>query len=531
MPVDRPLTEQRTPVDLVADVRAGRVRIPPLQRPFRWDAADVIALFDSLLHGYPIGNLLFWRKSAPAELLRIGPIEVDAPEMDNADWVVDGQQRITSLVGALTAPDDINDPRFRIYFDLKQSAFRSLGIRKQPPRHWLPVNRLTDTRALLTWYRENTEWLTDTQITHADTVAKALREYQIPTNIVVGAAEDQLRLIFDRLNNAGKPLRKDEVFSALHSAVGDQEPATLEAATRATADMGFGRMDRRLGLRSVLAYRGGDVYRDFHDEFDSQEDLVATFQGVDHALAHAVDFLQETAQIPHFRLLPYSHVVPVLVRWIRLYGKPSGRVAVLLRRWVWRGAAIGIRAGGTSVRVVRQAVAAVEGGDPYTSAQRLLSQFDNAPPTGADLAAVQMKHANAQVNLLGLLAAGPRGVDGQPIVASNLVEERSMTCEIVRSNHPLANTFANRMVRDSTEEVVANWQEGGGWLQFASPDVAETHLVDEVCRAHLREGDVTGFLKRRRDLVATQIERHTAAMAEWGARDGVPIRDLMRTAS
>src|SRR6266545_2282385 len=101
MVLDRPRTEHRTPIDLVDAVTSGQVRIPPFQRPFRWDAADVVSLFDSLVHGYPVGNLLFWRRAAPAEHLRVGPIEVDAPETDTADWVVDGQQRITSLVGAL----------------------------------------------------------------------------------------------------------------------------------------------------------------------------------------------------------------------------------------------------------------------------------------------------------------------------------------------------------------------------------------------------------------------------------------------
>jgi uncharacterized protein with ParB-like and HNH nuclease domain len=76
--LDRPRIEYRTPVDLVTEVKRGSLRIPPFQRGFKWESSDAIALFDSLLRGFPIGNLLFWRRPAPAATVRVGPIEIDA---------------------------------------------------------------------------------------------------------------------------------------------------------------------------------------------------------------------------------------------------------------------------------------------------------------------------------------------------------------------------------------------------------------------------------------------------------------------
>src|SRR6266545_1799717 len=104
--LDRPRVEQYTPADLVRDTVRGHLRIPPFQRGFRWDAADVLKLFDSLLHGFPIGNLLLWIRPAPEQHLQVGPLEIDAPEVASALWVVDGQQRITSIVGALVKADE-----------------------------------------------------------------------------------------------------------------------------------------------------------------------------------------------------------------------------------------------------------------------------------------------------------------------------------------------------------------------------------------------------------------------------------------
>lgn len=98
--LDRPRIEYRTPVDLVAEVTGGQLRIPPFQRSFKWESVDVVALFDSIFRGFPVGNLLFWRRPAPAADVRIGPLLIHAPDVPLANWVVDGQQRITSLVGA-----------------------------------------------------------------------------------------------------------------------------------------------------------------------------------------------------------------------------------------------------------------------------------------------------------------------------------------------------------------------------------------------------------------------------------------------
>jgi len=47
-----------TVVDLVAEALKGRIRIPEFQRPLRWQWEDVRRLFDSIVKGYPIGNLL-----------------------------------------------------------------------------------------------------------------------------------------------------------------------------------------------------------------------------------------------------------------------------------------------------------------------------------------------------------------------------------------------------------------------------------------------------------------------------------------
>jgi len=526
--LDRPRVETRTPEDLVDDVRSGRIRIPSFQRGFKWEAGDVVKLFDSIVRGYPIGNLLLWRRPAPRQSLRVGPVEVDADATDAALWVVDGQQRITSLVGALVAAESTPDTRFRVHLDLDKGTFHTAGPRQLQQRTWIPVSLLLDTRTLLGWMRENSEWLSEHQIALADQAAKAIQEYQIPTYVVRSTEEDTLVEIFARMNTQGKRLTKAEVFHALHSGMAGDEPTDLHSIGQVTAHLDFGALDDRLVLRGILAFRGGDIFREeFREEFASDADRADTFREVAAVLREVVAFLRDDAAIPHVRLLPYSHVVPILVRFVHLHGVPAGRAATLLRRWVWRSAVAGTRARGISVASLRGQVNALDGGDQVGASQKLLSHVPTAPGFAVELDKVYFKHAMAKINVLGMLACEPRELaTGTPLYITRLLESGSPLVPIfpdgvVPENLTLAGRFltsakAGRELRLS--------------LAVASPDIAASHLVDPEAQQMLRDDDVDGFLVRRARTVATAIASHVDQMAEWGARDGRAVSDMIRPA-
>jgi hypothetical protein len=525
--LDRPRIDYRTPADLVTEVNRGLLRIPPFQRGFKWESSDAIALFDSLLRGFPIGNLLFWRRPAPAATVRVGPLEIEAPALDSANWVVDGQQRVTTLVGALAAAEDTADPRFRIYLDLDDSTFHSLGARQQAPQTWLPVSRLLETPVLLAWMRENAGWMTDEHLKLADEAAKAIREYQIPTYVVTSEDEGALRKIFDRLNNTGKPLSRAEVFHALNSGLAADEPNDLKALGAIPAQLGFGSFDERLALRCVLAFRGGDMYReDFHDEFASDEERQETFKEVSACIREVVAFLRGEAGIAHSRLLPFNYVVPVLTRFVRLHGQPTGRVAQLLRRWVWRGAVAGVASRGVSGSGARQAVNAVDARDPYQAAQQLLSLVPHSSSFRPDLEKVHLNSATAKINMLGLLSVGPRDLaTGQPLDPSAVFDAASPVREIINDRAvALAQTFANRLII-GTGPV----RSVESLLRTSTPKVAASHLLDETCRGFLIDGNAEAFLWHRGALVGQIVSDHVDTMAEWGARDGRSIADIMRS--
>lgn len=99
-----------TNIARVVDQINNSLFLPAIQRPYVWETAQIVALFDSLLKGYPISSFLFWdvdsNRRADWEIykfidnFRQGGMHNELAETDGREitLVLDGQQRLTSLL-------------------------------------------------------------------------------------------------------------------------------------------------------------------------------------------------------------------------------------------------------------------------------------------------------------------------------------------------------------------------------------------------------------------------------------------------
>ena len=86
--------------DILADIKSGRVGLPDLQRPFVWKPNKVRDLLDSMINGFPVGYVMLW--SAPEDYQNVSNIGTGAKAYSRpSDLVIDGQQRLTSLLASL----------------------------------------------------------------------------------------------------------------------------------------------------------------------------------------------------------------------------------------------------------------------------------------------------------------------------------------------------------------------------------------------------------------------------------------------
>lgn len=102
------IPDKRRVVGLVEQARAGRICLPNFQRDFVWTREEVADLVRSILRGYFIGSLLLLR-SDPLKP-PFAPIFLRGAEPDHSMprpdlLILDGQQRLSSLLYALTAPN------------------------------------------------------------------------------------------------------------------------------------------------------------------------------------------------------------------------------------------------------------------------------------------------------------------------------------------------------------------------------------------------------------------------------------------
>lgn len=100
---------------LMAQVEAGKIVLPAMQRPFVWKDDRIAKLVDSMLRGFPIGTTLLWKTATMQRFRRFQKdvradagitVDFDSDGSSERYMVLDGQQRLTSLFVALAGTYD-----------------------------------------------------------------------------------------------------------------------------------------------------------------------------------------------------------------------------------------------------------------------------------------------------------------------------------------------------------------------------------------------------------------------------------------
>ena len=114
------IPDKRKLIGLVQQAHEGSICLPDFQRDFVWPPDQISDLIRSILRGYFIGSLLLLRCDkhqppfSPALLRGAKQNHVNPqPEL----LLLDGQQRLTSLIYALTAPNlPLKNTKLRRWF-------------------------------------------------------------------------------------------------------------------------------------------------------------------------------------------------------------------------------------------------------------------------------------------------------------------------------------------------------------------------------------------------------------------------------
>lgn len=326
---------------LMNDVQKGLIKIPQFQRDFVWTKEKSARLLDSILKGYPIGTFILWKTKETLRTVRnLGNATLpDTPEGDFVQYILDGQQRLTSLFASFKGlsirraerVDNFGD----LFIDLTATSEEELvitDISNMLPQSFVRIVDLLQGNIafLASFPAEHHAKLSDYKM--------RLENYSFSTVLVREASIDVATEIFTRINVTGRPLTVFEIMVAkTFDATSDfdlaRENDTLIDKLR---DAGFETIAPTTVLQTVSAILTKECSKKKILSLNKKE-FIAVWNKVKESIFEAVDYFRSALRIPVSRLMPYNALlVPFAYFFFHHPQKPVGDRQVYLQDFFWR---------------------------------------------------------------------------------------------------------------------------------------------------------------------------------------------------
>ena len=235
---------------LVEKIDSGELGLPELQRPFVWKDTKVRDLFDSMMHGYPIGYLMLWECPSLEKKKSIGTAahSYDTPK----EVIIDGQQRLTSLYAVLKGKNVINSnfkerPIVISYAPLKNKFEVGYSATQKDPEWIYNISDLLVNTGTFNFIKGFIGNLVKHRQSKGETVTEEeqeliaerinavmnLKAHTMPVfDINADADEEAVAEIFVRVNSGGVSLKQNDFILTLLSLYWDEGRRQIEAFSK-----------------------------------------------------------------------------------------------------------------------------------------------------------------------------------------------------------------------------------------------------------------------------------------------------------
>ncbi|WP_166029168.1 GmrSD restriction endonuclease domain-containing protein [Streptomyces chilikensis] len=312
---------------------SGDIVLPKFQRAFVWTPQQILYLLDSVRRNYPIGSLLMWRTTAKlASGHEVAGLDT-VPQHEGAPvhYVLDGQQRLASLVGALHGTGPIWD----IAYDLEREEFLHLTEEASAGPQIMPVRHLTSVSAMMSWIRRDNPPVELQE--RAQALSDQFAHYQVPVVTLLDVSEEDSARIFERINSTGTSMDIVDLIRAGTWSKDFDLKDEIEQLLQVLDVKNYGRVDAKTMLRTISAAAGfGFSTKSIHElrGLDKNQ-LRSAVTEAGKAAERAVDFLATQIGTPQAEALPYYNQFAVLVELFRQLPKPTAAQYDAVTRWFW----------------------------------------------------------------------------------------------------------------------------------------------------------------------------------------------------
>lgn len=332
---------------LFSGIDQGSIKIPKFQREFVWDKVQTAKLIDSIIKGFPIGTFIVWKtKEELRHYKDIGNAKLpDPPKGDMIQYVLDGQQRITSLYAVRKGLIITKEGEKIDYKDI------SINLSMDPDDDdTVVVTEPSDDSVYISVYELLNGSIAKLVKKYADyldkieTYKKRLTGYDFSTISIAEYPLDIACEVFTRINTGGTELTLFEIIVAkTYDEVKKFDFAheydlliDNNGTGKDLEDAGYETIPHASVLQCVSAFLCQQVRRKDILKLEKQK-FIKSWPEVKDGIFHAVDYFRQHFRIPVSRLLPYNALlVPFCYFFIKNKGeKPTSMQNKFLTQYFW----------------------------------------------------------------------------------------------------------------------------------------------------------------------------------------------------
>lgn len=338
-----------------------------------WLDDQVMSLLDSIYRGYPVGSLLLWSTKERLNHDRsVGGFRLpDTPEDYPVNYVLDGQQRLTTLYGVFNS-DAASDneelsERFNVCFVPEDETFLHSSVAN--PETSINLHVILDTTRLLPELAR----FSDDHKKRIAYLTERFKDYEFPVVTIRDRTNQEVCRVFQRINSSGTSLSTLELLAAWTWSDAFDLREEIATLLDRLSDKGYGELDETLIMRCLASIVLGSI--DADALVDAAPDaLIAGMSTLKQAAFATVDFLENELKIRNLVFLPFPIMLVALVHFFSKTLKPTASHVSSLKKWFWHCAFTQRYKAGTNTLVL----------EDLKSMDRLVggeAVFDSLPPS------------------------------------------------------------------------------------------------------------------------------------------------------
>ncbi|MCB1663630.1 MAG: DUF262 domain-containing protein [Pseudomonadales bacterium] len=348
MNFEQPKPDSKKYADLINEIQKGIIKIPKFQRDFVWTIDKTAKLLDSILKGYPIGTFILWQTDERInDIKNVGNLNIpETPDGVKVQYVLDGQQRITSLFAAYLGAhiQKVGEKKITDYGSIVVNLDVDINDNDEQVITEEPANdnyiSLSDVLNFMDRMTDIKDRFSDADFKKIHSYSRAFDTYDFSTVILRKEDIDSAIEVFTRINTGGQTLTLFEIMSA--KTYDEQQQFDMQVKwddfIKELKDIKYEGVSSSvvLSLLALLLSRTKECKRKTILALDKQS-IIDSWYGVISALKDSVDYLRTTYRIPVSQLLPYdSLLVPFAYFFYRNKDKPAAAQRKYLEEFFWR---------------------------------------------------------------------------------------------------------------------------------------------------------------------------------------------------